>query len=355
MKKEYKFDKKALINDFFELKNYIIKNNQNQDETLINEFYLEAIYSILMTSKIDFNSPYMYPYLFISKNKLKENLKDTIKYYSTIFQNNVIKRNINEVVFECDLNFNDHKNKKIALEEQFDLIHQNFSKTKRLDDAHKKLFNPENHLINITKVRENNLFTKTNKNGYITNKNNNNIEDYITLCHEVGHFDESLLTNDRINKKMVLYNNKLNNYIEVYSIFYELVATYNLYKSKYITEKEMIYYFNNIKELNTFNIEYYLLSKDYINGIKNSNIKYIRNLKCDIKDISMYYYSYLIAITLFEKYIQDEEKAFYYLNYLVNNITSNNEKKILKYCDIDLYNSTLIKKHINRIKRNSIN
>lgn len=69
----------------------------------------------------------------------------------------------------------------------------------------------------------------------------------------------------------------------------------------------------------------------------------------------MYYYSYLIAVSLFEKYIIDEEKAFYSLNYLVNNITPNNESKVLKYCDIDLFNLREVKNHINKIKRNSKN
>ncbi len=217
------------------------------------------------------------------------------------------------------------------------------------------MFNSANHQLCISSINDN-YFAPTNNEYYIKVKNNNVLSDYIALSHEIGHLDEYILTNNRISKSMVLNDKyKINNYEEVYSLFYELISVYNLYKDKYITKMQMSYYLNEIKEVNTLDIEYYILCLDCINGIYNDNFKYVKLLKTNIQDISMYYYSYLIAVSLFEKYIIDEEKAFYSLNYLVNNITPNNESKVLKYCDIDLFNLREVKNHINKIKRNSKN
>lgn len=345
--KKYKIDKRKLIKDFFDLKKDIEK--ASIDEILINNYYLECIKCILFNN-YTINIP---PYLFTNKDKLIKHISDTIDAYSTKFQKDIIIRSENKFNISKSIPFFTIKDNNISLEEQFNLINKNFSNTNKLKSAHNNIFNPINKQLNISKFGDD-YFVGTNNEGYINNKNNNTISDYLSLSHEIGHFDEYILTNDRISKSMVLkdkYN--LNNYQEVYSIFYELIATYNLYKENYITEKQMSYYLNEIKNNNTFNIEYYILCLNYLNGTYNNNLKYVRLLKTSIENISMYYYSYLVATSLFEKYLSDEEKAFYNLNYLVNNLTFNNESNILKYCDIDLYDLNDVKKHINKIKRNS--
>lgn len=347
--KKYKFDKKKLIKDFFDLKKEI--NQGNIDEVLIGNYYLLSIKEILFR---DF-FPNKLPYFFTSDKKLKNNVTDTIRAYSTKFQNDIIKKSVDELNISEQIIFDDIIEKEISLKNQFFLINKNFSKENSLKEAHNDMFNSANHQLCISSINDN-YFAPTNNEYYIKVKNNNVLSDYIALSHEIGHLDEYILTNNRISKSMVLNDKyKINNYEEVYSLFYELISVYNLYKDKYITKMQMSYYLNEIKEVNTLDIEYYILCLDCINGIYNDNFKYVKLLKTNIQDISMYYYSYLIAVSLFEKYIIDEEKAFYSLNYLVNNITPNNESKVLKYCDIDLFNLREVKNHINKIKRNSKN
>lgn len=347
--KKYKFDKKKLIKDFFDLKKET--NQSNIDEVLIGNYYLLSIKEILFR---DF-FPNKLPYFFTSDKKLKNNVTDTIRAYSTKFQNDIIKKSVDELNISEQIIFDDIIEKEISLKNQFFLINKNFSKENSLKEAHNDMFNSANHQLCISSINDN-YFAPTNNEYYIKVKNNNVLSDYIALSHEIGHLDEYILTNNRISKSMVLNDKyKINNYEEVYSLFYELISVYNLYKDKYITKLQMSYYLNEIKEVNTLDIEYYILCLDCINGIYNDNFKYVKLLKTNIQDISMYYYSYLIAVSLFEKYIIDEEKAFYSLNYLVNNITPNNESKVLKYCDIDLFNLREVKNHINKIKRNSKN
>ena len=347
--KKYKFDKKKLIKDFFDLKKEI--DQSNIEEVLIGNYYLLAIKEILFR---DF-FPNKLPYFFTSYKKLKNNVTDTIRAYSTKFQNDIIKKSVDELNISEQIIFDDIIEKEISLKNQFFLINKNFSKENSLKEAHNDMFNSANHQLCISSINDN-YFVPTNNEYYIKVKNNNVLSDYIALSHEIGHLDEYILTNNRISKSMVLNDKyKINNYEEVYSLFYELISVYNLYKDKYITKMQMSYYLNEIKEVNTLDIEYYILCLDCINGIYNDNFKYVKLLKTNIQDISMYYYSYLIAVSLFEKYIIDEEKAFYSLNYLVNNITPNNESKVLKYCDIDLFNLREVKNHINKIKRNSKN
>ncbi len=347
--KKYKFDKKKLIKDFFDLKKEI--NQGNIDEVLIGNYYLLSIKEILFR---DF-FPNKLPYFFTSDKKLKNNVTDTIRAYSTKFQNDIIKKSVDELNISEQIIFDDIIEKEISLKNQFFLINKNFSKENSLKEAHNDMFNSANHQLCISSINDN-YFAPTNNEYYIKVKNNNVLSDYIALSHEIGHLDEYILTNNRISKSMVLNDKyKINNYEEVYSLFYELISVYNLYKDKYITKMQMSYYLNEIKEVNTLDIEYYILCLDCINGIYNDNFKYVKLLKTNIQDISMYYYSYLIAVSLFEKYIIDEEKAFYSLNYLINNITPNNESKVLKYCDIDLFNLREVKNHINKIKRNSKN
>lgn len=347
--KKYKFDKKKLIKDFFDLKKEI--NQSNIDEVLIGNYYLLSIKEILFR---DF-FPNKLPYFFTSDKKLKNNVTDTIRAYSTKFQNDIIKKSVDELNISEQIIFDDIIEKEISLKNQFFLINKNFSKENSLKEAHNDMFNSANHQLCISSINDN-YFAPTNNEYYIKVKNNNVLSDYIALSHEIGHLDEYILTNNRISKSMVLNDKyKINNYEEVYSLFYELISVYNLYKDKYITKMQMSYYLNEIKEVNTLDIEYYILCLDCINGIYNDNFKYVKLLKTNIQDISMYYYSYLIAVSLFEKYIIDEEKAFYSLNYLINNITPNNESKVLKYCDIDLFNLREVKNHINKIKRNSKN
>lgn len=345
MKKIYKWDKKDLINQFFNLKKEMKNNNFSSEQIVMQEFYLNNILEMLKPT-----NPFSHPYLLLSNKSIKEHVKSVFNDYLTEFQNDIIKKNIEITNINNDLDYTDVLNKFIPLNIQIDLIKKYFSKTPQLTSAHDKLFNPNYNLLNITNIIDDNSFTIIKKNGYITNKNNQTIEGFTSLCHEVGHYDELIVTNGVLDKKIYTYNEfRLMNYSEIYSIFYELISILLLKENGYLNDEEFLSCLEFIRETNTYNIEYLLFSKSILTNPKNIND--IRFLKCDLIDLSMYYYSYIIAITLFEKYLIDPEKTDYQINYLIKNISPNNERKLLKYCDIDIYNSEKIKNHIEKVKK----
>lgn len=345
MKKIYKWDKKDLINQFFNLKKEMKNNNFSSEQIVMQEFYLNNILEMLKPT-----NPFSHPYLLLSNKSIKEHVKSVFNDYLTEFQNDIIKKNIEITNINNDLDYTDVLNKFIPLNIQIDLIKKYFSKTPQLTSAHDKLFNPNYNLLNITNIIDDNSFNIIKKNGYITNKNNQTIEGFTSLCHEVGHYDEFIVTNGLLDKKIYTYNEfNLMNYYEIYSIFYELISILLLKENGYLNGEEFLSCLEFVRETNTYNIEYLLFSKSILTNPKNIND--IRFLKCDLIDLSMYYYSYIIAITLFEKYLIDPEKTDYQINYLIKNISPNNERKLLKYCDIDIYNSEKIKNHIEKVKK----
>lgn len=347
MEKIYKWDKKDLINQFFKLKKEMKNNNFSSEQIAMQEFYLNNILEMLKPT-----NPFSHPYLLLSNKSIKEHVKSVFNDYLTEFQNDIIKKNIEITNINSNLDYTDVLNKFIPLNIQIDLIKKYFSKTPQLTSAHDKLFNPNYNLLNITNIINDNSFTIIKKNGYITNKNNQTIEGFTSLCHEVGHYDELIVTNGVLDKKIYAYNEfNLMNYYEIYSIFYELISILLLKENGYLNDEEFLSCLEFVRETNTYNIEYFLFSKSILTNPKNIND--IRFLKCNLIDLSMYYYSYIIAITLFEKYLIDPEKTDYQINYLIKNISPNNEKKILKYCDIDIYNSEKIKNHIEKVKKKS--
>lgn len=339
MSKLYKWDKKDLRTQFFKLKDEIKNDNFSLEQTLMQEYYLEAIIEMIETNKFNFNLLDKYPYLLLPNKTLKKTIKDSIKNYSTKYQKDIIKQTSKNIISKNEIDIKPLIKKNISVEKQIQFIKNNFSNTTKLSKAHDKLFNPNNHLLKITKKFGEDAFWNVKNNGYISNINNQTIIDFVTLCHEIGHYDEFVITNEAIDKKINAYNKtKLNNYTETYSIFYELLSVIILYNEEYINDYESSVLLDYIKDVNTYNIEYFLLATDYVCNNKNVDINPIRTLTHRLSDLSMYYYSYIIAKELFKQYLNDKEKAFYNLNYLIKNITPNNEKKVLKYCDIDLYN-----------------
>ena len=348
MGKTYKWNKRDLITQFFKLKNEMKNTYFSEDQKLMQEYYLESLSEMIKPRILLPN----HPYLFLTNKALKKHIEHVIKNYSTEYQNEIIKRTVETTLLNNDIEDDIFFNKTITIDNQINLIKKYFSKTPELIQAHNKLFDRSLHLLDITQKLDDNSFLHTKTNGYISNKNNQTILDFNVLCHEVGHYDEFITTNGIIDKKIHAHDMiKINNYTEIYSIFYELISTFILKEEGYINDKEMLYSFEYIREDNVDNIEYYLCAKDVLNGLNTYNMKYIKRLPLSLSDLSMYYYSYIIAVILFERYLVDPEKSFYQLNYLIKNITPNNEKKLLKYCDIDLFEAKEIKKHMEKIKK----
>lgn len=338
MSKLYKWYKKDLIRQLFALKREIKEEMFSDEQMLMQEHYIYALEDMIVLNKFEVGLLDKYPYLLLTDKMLKKTIDDVVKNWSTKHQKDVIKTSTNKILQQDDEDFFTLLNPRITIDEQILLIKNEFSKTPELKKAHYKLFNPNNHFLKITKTFGKDAFWLVKNNGYVSNKNNNTIIDFSCLCHEVGHYDELITTNGAIDKKIIMHDKiKLNNYTEVYSIFYELISAFILYDNGYINDYQASLLLSHIKDENTYNIEYFLLAMDYSNH-KNTDVNLIRFIPNKLSDLSMYYYSYIIAEKLFKEYLNDKEKAFYHLNYLIKNITPNNEKKVLKYCDIDLYN-----------------
>ncbi len=346
MNNKYKWDKKEILKKYINLK----KRKLTFEDEIMNNHYIEALMELLKYNKYE-SLISKYPYLFATPKKLKEETDCFFNYKITNFQKDAIINNLNIILDYQDDEDIDIITKKINLKDQINLIKNYFSFNDMLINKHEKLFDKKNNFLNITKKFGSDFFCGSYNEGYITNKNNNDVYGFLALCHEVGHFDEFFNTNKIIDKKILIDGEKISNYYEINSIFYELISIDILMKNNYISEKEANILYNETLEINTKNIVYLDIFKDIYDGKKNKLSKYIHFLETDISDISIYYYSYLVATFLFEDYLIDKDKAFYNLNYINNNITQDNEYNVLKYCDIDLHNIDKVKKHINRIKK----
>ena len=88
------------------------------------------------------------------------------------------------------------------------------------------------------------------------------------------------------------------------------------------------------------------------NEIPAKDSLYIRRNFMYPSDISMYYYSFLIACILYKQYEKDPEKAFSNLKYIINNITPKNEKEILKAVDANPQDLDKLDNYIKRLRQN---
>lgn len=338
MKNQYKWDKKDLIKQLLELKYKKNTNHFNYSEAAMEEYYIDSLIEMIQTKKYNLNILLKYPYLLMPKPLLGSTIKDEVYDFSTKFQREIIKKSFSSINNSSKQTETNILNKKISIEEQISLIKKAFSKNSKLIKAHDKLFDPNYHLLNITRKHGEDIFFHTEHNGYISNKNDQTIKDFIALTHEIGHYDEFINTSGIIDKKMYLYDKlKINNYTEVYSIFYELLSVIILRDEGYINDNNKDFLLNYLGNININNIEYFLIAMNYLKNDKNININPVRLLTYSLSDLAMYYYSYIIAKKILNQYLEDPEKAFYNLNYLINNITPNNENKILRYCDINLH------------------
>ena len=346
MNNKYKWDKKEILKKYMNLK----KQKLTFEDEIINNHYMEALMELLKYNKYE-SLINKYPYLLLTKKKLKEEADYFFNDEITNFQKDAIVNNLDIILDYQNEEENDILTNKIDIKDQINLIKEYFSINDKLINKHEELFNKENNFLNITKKYVSDFFCGSYNDGYITNKNNNNVYGFLALCHEVGHFDEFFTSGEEINKKILIDGEKINNYDEISSIFYELISIDILKENNYISEKEANALYSETLEINTKNIVYLDIFKDIYDGKNDKSSKYIHFLETDISNISIYYYSYLVATSLFEDYLIDRDKAFYNLNYINNNITQDNEYNVLKYCDIDLHNIDKVKNHINRIKK----
>lgn len=346
--KKYTWDIPFLIKRKNELLIFLNNNLTEAEKDKIN-FDIDNIDGMLENFSI-MNNIDSYPYLFKTKKEITESITNLFNRTLTTFQKQYICE-ISRYFSDYETDYIDASiftNKRIPLENQLDIITKNFSFNKTLLKENKNLFNPNNKRLLIFSTIDINNFGCFDNTGYIANQNKGSIEHFCCLCHELGHNHELVLTNNRIDYLYFIKNmNHLFLYREIYSIFYELLSSHFLFKEKIITKEEEISIHNNIFQDNTGRIDKFILAhiikKEEDISIKEMLSFKVLNLTLD--NIALYYYSYLIAVNLFEQFLIDEEKALYNLNYLINNITPENESKILGFIDANTNDLTKIIKH----------
>ena len=356
--KKYTWDIPSLKQEKKELLKTTINRNLSNEERNILNLDIENLEDMLDNSFISRHIPYL-PYLFEGKKTLEKHILELFGDFISQFQIQTIK-NTSDYFLNCKSNSLDDSifNTNITLENQIELIKKYFSFNNILKKDNIELFNPNSRRLHIHNNKLKNTFYYANKKGYIYNYNKEALDDFTSLCHELGHNHEFILTNNRIDIRYHIYEeNYFLLYREIYSIFYELVSSYILQKEKIITLEERYIFQKNVFDMNTENLDKliisYLISKEQDMTLRE--LLMFKSLSLPIENIAFYYYSYLIAVNLFEQFLIDEEKALYNLNYLISNVTPENEEKVLKFIDATPNDLTKIIKHTNPFlkKRNN--
>ena len=245
-------------------------------------------------------------------------------------------------------------NNILTINDQKELILDNFIMNKRVRNEINKLFDPKSKKLNITHKKNKNLtYPLFNGECYLSCTNKNDVLGFISLCHEIGHYYEHYFTNNRINKLVFLKEDNIYDYKEVSSIFFELISLKILFDNNLIDENQ---YVNILKKTkyDDFRDPSIWLIFDEIRKAKKISNKDFHNLKKEFNelyDATIYSYSYIIAVNLFEQFIENEKDAFKNLNYLISNISTRKEKETLNYCDIKYDDTKLFERHIKRMEK----
>lgn len=316
-----------------------------------NEYNCELDTLELLLNTINDDNSISLPYLFLKTEKINDEIKKIISKKSNNFQRSIIIES-SKVFRGVKTNLIDYKSleKSIPLQTQMKLIIENFNFKSKLKSEHIKLLNSASKQLQFFRNKDENSFVFYNNIGYIANKNNETLSDFCNLCHEIGHYDEVLETNNRLSIEYdIKHNYRIWLYVEVYSLFYELLSVHFLNKEKLIDENEKSNIFNDIFDSCINQIDQYLLGLNifYKNKPSLYQLAKLRFSKgFENSNRSLYYYSYLIAVNLFEQFLKDEQRALYNLNYLVNNITPENEKQVLNYTDTNPEDLSSVLSHI---------
>ena len=347
--KEYSWNKKEL--------NSRIKELEKEDlfENIILQNDIDVLNDMLkiMSGKRPTQENIRFKTLFYSNKTIIDLLKQDFESYITDFQNSVIINSLEEVCYQdYEKIYKASLDIPIKLDKQIDLIYKHFS-DKDLYKKHKELFDPKNGILHITKLKNINETESLTHKDYICVNNNETVNAFKTLCHELGHYDERFMNNNRImNSRFDNGHYKYENFIEICSIFYELLSIDVLEKEKIITPHDGVMLHLNLFINKTIDGEYYNFAKYCVNNNKipfKDNF-YIRKEFMFPSGITLYYYPFLIACILYKQYQKDPERACYNLNYILNNITPDNEKKVLTMVDANPEDLDKIQEYTKRLK-----
>lgn len=338
MKEKYKLNKKELRKrrkeDYKKLKtNKII--NVCEIENLYWD--IDVINSILCNKNFkNFSS-------LLIKNKDKINYFHNKIYYETSeFQREYVK-NIHNIYIDNEHQYDSSILKVyLSFKDKVNLINKLFSfdiTSRRMCNL---VFDYQNNILDLNNKNENCTFYLVDK-SIIKARKKDDIESFLILSHELGHYYEFLL-NENSNDDA-----RYNSYTEIFSLFFELLSIDLLKDEKIITENERKNLLYIIFDTNLCNIKDYL----FLITQTNFNLKdkiYIKNLKLEEIESFEYFYSFSIATDLYLKYKDNKNNALKILNDITNNLDINLEEEFFKYHDIDT-NGNSLKKFLKQLKK----
>lgn len=345
---DFSWDFKTLKKEKSEIKKAIKNDIHVSDETFFNE---ASLISMLNHNKSKLNI--MLPYLFSSRKEIMCDIENKINTYFSPIQKNIITHTHKEIsnIKTKDSDGVRILSKPFTIEEQIEFIKKHLSFNNQiLLDGYTTMFNPDNHKLNIVDIPNKNCYFAY-KQGFINNTNTEDLHSLLALTHEIGHYNEGLLTN---NDFISLEIQSLNGYDEISSILYEFITVHELQKNNIINKLEARDLYNYIFDVYNPDISkiilFFMIYDDpYISFRELLHLK-TYNPREIISD-AHYFYSYIIALKLFYQYLTDKEKCFYNLNYLYENLMPENEEQVLNFIDANPEDLSYVKKHINKFKK----
>ena len=331
MKEKYKLNKKELKKrrkeDYKKIKNSdTIKKDEIEnlywDINIINEILSKNFF-------INFSS-------LLVKNKDKLNYFYTKIYEETSEFQRRFAINIHDIYIDNEQQYDSSILKGyLSFKDKVNLIYKLFS----FNDTARKMcnlvFDYQNNILDLNNKNQNCTFCLSDKK-IIKARKKDDIESFLVLAHELGHYYEFLIKEKEQN------NFEYNSYTEIFSLFFELLSIDLLKDEKIITEKERINLLYNTYDMNLCNIKDYL----FLTTQTNFNLRdklYIKRLRYDELDSFEYFYSFAIATDLYFKYKDNKANTLKILNNIANNLDINNEEEFLKRHNIDTTGKSLKK------------
>lgn len=331
MKEKYKLNKKELR----ERKKEAYKKLKSDE--IINVSEIEGLYwDINVINLILSNNNFTKLSSLLTKNKDKlNNFYDKINYETSEFQRKYVET-IHDIYVDNEYDYDSSILKGyLSFKDRINLIYKLFS----FDDASRKMcnlvFDYQNNILSLNNKKQNCIFY-LNNNTIIKSRKKDDIESFLILAHELGHYYE-FLVKEKKDKDI-----KYNSYTEIFSLFFELLSIDLLKDENMITEKERKDLLYNTYDMNLCSIKDYL----FLTTQTNFNLKdklYIKRLRYDELDSFEYFYSFAIATDLYFKYKDDKANTLKILNNIANNLDINNEEEFLKRHNIDTTGKSLKK------------
>lgn len=332
--KRYKWNKKEIKKQLEELK---LKSTKESKKIYNIESDIEALEELI--DSIGFfniikNTLYNnFTWHYIDKDKADE----IIHEHCTNFQTQKMF-DADEIILNSGLDYDIYKIKKIKIkkDKQISLAKDILKEFNIPIYKFDELLDPNNHILDVCFFTFSNNFYSLSDSYYMSIKYRNNLESYLSFIHELGHFAEY-----HFNENMLLEDNR-NNYSEISSLFFELIAIDKLVKEGIITQNEAYHLHSSMIILNDIN-----------NYLKIYEIKENEKkaFKGNPENEPLYFYSLLIALDLYKQYKVSPKEAIKNVKHLLENINYKDEEELLKECNIKTNNENL-QKHIKKIKRN---